>query len=358
MFLLQLGENQSLKKADEWRRLLTVTPVVLWLAWKDENDDIPDTAPAVSPNENITTTHSRKRRSLYDAILLLCAGVRLLSTKVITMAQANAGQMYLANYCQRMLLLGVSLTINHHIAMHFSAMVKLFGPVYAWWLFAFERFNGMLEKVNHNGHDGGRVELTLLRSWVQSHLVYELLLALPSDASQHERNLIHRIINTDASRGGMMTQIAIFQSEAAADSVSLPKRLPKTIDLHSIVIPDSTETDTSLYLLLLRHCQRIWPDLHLQPELSDVGGMAFMGSRVARRLPYVRKHGLRYGSISNPRTKADTFVFILQNGLRVPAQIVDLFAIAIPGGDKPVHVCAIVRKLRSPVSPPLLPWDL
>ncbi|KAE9397322.1 hypothetical protein BT96DRAFT_941038 [Gymnopus androsaceus JB14] len=49
----QLGENQSLKKADEWRCLLIVTPVLLWIAWRDPNDTIPDTEPAVSPNECI-----------------------------------------------------------------------------------------------------------------------------------------------------------------------------------------------------------------------------------------------------------------------------------------------------------------
>jgi hypothetical protein len=78
------------------------------------------------------------------------------------MAQAAAGQMYLKMYCLQMMALSVVLTVNHHLMMHFYYQIKLFGPIYAWWLFAFKRFNGMLEKVNHNGHDGGRIELTLL----------------------------------------------------------------------------------------------------------------------------------------------------------------------------------------------------
>ncbi|KAJ3845821.1 hypothetical protein EV368DRAFT_77177 [Lentinula lateritia] len=128
-----LGEYQSLKKADEWRRLLTVTPIILWYAWRDNDDSIPDTEPP--------------RLSLYNTVLYLCVAVRLLSTKRISMVQANQ-----------------ELTINHHLAMHFAMMVKLFGPVYAWWLFAFERFNGILEKVKTNGHDGGRCKLTMLRN--------------------------------------------------------------------------------------------------------------------------------------------------------------------------------------------------
>jgi len=79
-------------------------------------------------------------------------------------------------------------------------MIKLYGPVYGWWLFAFERFNGMLEKVNHNGHDGGRMELTLMRNWVQTHLIYKFLLEMPPDASPHECKLIDKLIKTEAAQ--------------------------------------------------------------------------------------------------------------------------------------------------------------
>jgi hypothetical protein len=210
-----MGENQSLKKADEWRRLLTITPVLLWWCWKGENDEIPDAAPPISSNEKITTTHSRNCQSIYSAVLLLCAGVRILATRKISLAQAQIGQDFLAQYCRLCLALGISLVINHHLSMHFFEMIVRFGPVYAWWLFAFERYNGMLEKINHNGHDGGRMELTLMRNWVQTHLVYELLLSLPPTAHPKERDMLERIIKTQGrERGSLMTQIAIFQSEA------------------------------------------------------------------------------------------------------------------------------------------------
>jgi hypothetical protein len=211
----QLGENQSLKKADEWRRLLTITPVILWWAWRDANDEIPDTEPPLPPN-TVAPDFSRNRRSLYQAILFLCTGVRILASRTISMAQARTGQSFLAHYCLECLQLRIPLTINHQASMHTADMIKKFGPVYAWWLFAFERFNGMLERVHHNGHDGGRIELTLLRNWVQTHLIYEYLLALPADTHSFERDQINRIIKVQAQdRGSMMTQIAVYQSEAA-----------------------------------------------------------------------------------------------------------------------------------------------
>lgn len=360
ILLVQLGENQSLKKADEWRRLLTVTPVVLWYAWRDADDSIPDTEPAVSPNENITTTHSRKRLSLYSPILFLCVSVRLLATKQVSMAQAFAGQTYFAHYCVAMIGLGVILTINHHLAMHFADMIKRFGPVYAWWLFAFERFNGMLEKVKNNGHDGGRVELTLLRNWVQSHLLYDYLQALPADASDAERNLVDLIIKAEASKvkGSVMTEMAIFRSEVSDDRLSLPKRISKSyINLHSLSYGVLGPTGENIYTLLLHHSQGIWPDLQLRRELSGEEGLSFVGSRVARRISYVRKDGLRYGSKSNKRSQADTFAFIERGQVRVPVRIEDLLVIHIPDTAKKPHVCAVVRFLQSNPTLPQMPWE-
>jgi hypothetical protein len=74
----------------------------------------------------------------------------------------------------------------------------------------------MLEKVNLNGHDGGHMEVTLLCNWIQTHLLYEYLLALPEDAHDLERKILNQIVKDEGKRGGMATQIAVFQSEASA----------------------------------------------------------------------------------------------------------------------------------------------
>ena len=169
-----------MKKADEWCRLLTVSPVILWSCWKDQDDSIPDSEPPSAPNEKITATHSRNCKSLYDAILLLCCAVRVLSNQRVTMGQVKAGHKYFVQYCHCLLMLKCLLTINHYLSMHLASMVKRFGPVYGWWLFPFEWYNGMLKCVNTNGHNNGKMELTMLRSWVQGHLFYNLLSITPS----------------------------------------------------------------------------------------------------------------------------------------------------------------------------------
>ncbi|EAU82786.2 hypothetical protein CC1G_10905 [Coprinopsis cinerea okayama7 len=339
-----LGENPSLKKADEWRRLLTVTPPVLWYAWMDPDGTIPDTEPPLPPNATLKTAHSRKRASLYVIILLLCAAIRLLSTRTISMSQAETGQAYLSSYCIKMLHLGAKLSPNHHFAMHLATMIKRFGPVYAWWLFAFERFNGLLEKVNTNGHDGGRIELTLLRNWVQAHLLYNLLIHLPDDTPQKERDLIDQLVKAEADRGGMAVEIAMFAAEASNERVRLPKQLPKSpIDIHSVRLSPDGHDGTSAHDLLFAYCQKLWPDVNLRRQFTaniQPGSVPFVGNTVARRLAYIKKDGIRFGS---------------RNGARAPVSIEDIWLLHIPETNKPAHVCLLVRPFD--IDPAILvPW--
>ncbi|KAH9856066.1 hypothetical protein C2E23DRAFT_722392 [Lenzites betulinus] len=69
------------------------------------------------------------------------------------------------------------LTPYFHLLTHFILFICKFGPVYAWWAYVYERFNGWLSKVNHNGHKGGELEATLMRSWTKLHLINDLVIA-------------------------------------------------------------------------------------------------------------------------------------------------------------------------------------
>ena len=51
-----------------------------------------------------------------------------------------------------------------HLHCRLYESVKQFGPVFAFWLFSFERFNGMLESFNTNGREN--FEIQLMREFV------------------------------------------------------------------------------------------------------------------------------------------------------------------------------------------------
>lgn len=104
------------------------------------------------------------------------------------MEEVQRGHNYLQRCCHAMLKLGIHLLPNHHLAMHYPEIFRLFGPVYAWWLYAHERFNGIQENVNHNGKGEGELELTLLRNWVLKHRLYELVRCV---LQIHHRSLVY-----------------------------------------------------------------------------------------------------------------------------------------------------------------------
>lgn len=180
--LIQLGENHSLQKADEWRRYAAIQHVVLWLCWRDEDDEIPTTAPPIPSRSTVPEGVDRHLHKFYRLALLISSACRVLAARAISMTDVHHGQELLRSYCLLALTMGIHLMPNHHLSMHYWMIFKLFGPAYAWWLFGFERFNGLLEKVKLNGHANGEMETTLMRNWVRRHRVYDLVRR--SDISQ------------------------------------------------------------------------------------------------------------------------------------------------------------------------------
>ena len=49
---------------------------------------------------------------------------------------------------------------NHHLSLHLYECLVLFGPVHGWWAFPFERYNGLLRRININYKPGKCVDST------------------------------------------------------------------------------------------------------------------------------------------------------------------------------------------------------
>ena len=170
-----MGENHSLQKADQWGPFASVMPIIFFICWRDNHDRIPATTTPVHHAAKPPADIDRCLDHVYQLCLLLSTAVHLFTSCAVTLSDVDRAQLLLKLYCLQSLCMKIHLKPNHHLAMHYCLFFQLFGLVYAWWLFAFERFNGLLEKVNLNGHAGGVMELTLMQAWLKRHRLYELV---------------------------------------------------------------------------------------------------------------------------------------------------------------------------------------
>lgn len=207
LFPLQLITGGT-GKADEWRNACAVLPVALYDAWQVEGE-IPDAdAPTLNPNEKAGINHQRiedllkarrhenaahngkitpeyaeaidrermdrNYRKHYDTVLEWLVALRIFGARSISIREAQRAQNCHAWACQAWARLNCHLTPYFHLLSHLIIWIYRLGPVYGWWTYPYERFNGYLSRLQHNGHPG-ELEVTMMRSWVRLHLIHDLV---------------------------------------------------------------------------------------------------------------------------------------------------------------------------------------
>ena len=126
--------------------------------------------------------------SLYDLIeqehlncwRLFVSACRSFSTPLISLQEIDHGHESILRFCQEFERLYGSeqVTPNMHLHMHLADCLKDFGPVYGFWLFSFERYNGILGKFQTNNRS---IEIQMMRKFVRDQAFRDLQLPLPTD---------------------------------------------------------------------------------------------------------------------------------------------------------------------------------
>ncbi|SJK99061.1 uncharacterized protein ARMOST_02346 [Armillaria ostoyae] len=133
-------------KADQWRTIATTyMPVTLIQMWSD-------------------SSASSKRRELLEFTMDLVQAVILVASHQTSQDLAGRYLSYMLSYRTRMksLFPNYSAHPNHHIALHLSEYLLMFGPVHGWWTFPFERQIGMLERISTNYQPGKQMFIWLI----------------------------------------------------------------------------------------------------------------------------------------------------------------------------------------------------
>ena len=112
---------------------------------------------------------------------------RLLSSPMITTENADLGHKKLLDFCTAFEAMSGSETVtpNMHLHTHLLSCIKDYGPIYSFWLFSFERYNGLLGSFKTNQHS---VELQLMRRFMSDLQLHDL--PIPENVSREDLDLL------------------------------------------------------------------------------------------------------------------------------------------------------------------------
>ena len=100
---------------------------------------------------------------------------RLLCSKTITVEKAKLADAFLMHYCKRTeRMYGRNIiTPNMHLHAHLYECIMDYGPIHGFWLFAFERFNGILGQQPNNNRS---IEVQLMRRFLRDNMQLSMIL--------------------------------------------------------------------------------------------------------------------------------------------------------------------------------------
>ncbi|KAH9940335.1 hypothetical protein B0H21DRAFT_697683 [Amylocystis lapponica] len=127
-------------KADEWRTLSTVYfPIALVSMWGEGSQH---------PSDKVATRYRR----LLDHTMALVSAVIVVCKYTTSRTRMTQYRQYVRAWAQGLKELhpNVKPRVNSHMAFHIYDFLSLFGPVYSWWCFPFERLIGQLQRMPQN----------------------------------------------------------------------------------------------------------------------------------------------------------------------------------------------------------------
>ena len=133
---------------------------------------------------------SRLPADHYKCWLNFVQACKLLSQPIIKIADVGRADSLLLQFCRQVeRIYGTRrITPNMHMHSHLADCILDYGPVYSFWLFSFERYNGILGAYSTNNKS---VELQLIRKFLRDQLLRDF--ELPQEYGNHFKELIDRL---------------------------------------------------------------------------------------------------------------------------------------------------------------------
>ena len=190
-------------------------------------------------------------RDILDSDTLECwrhfvQGCRVLSTRKIRVEKVLLGDAHLVQFCKRTQRIfgNESMTPNMHMHFHLRSCIMDYGPLHGFWLYAFERYNGLLGAIPNNNHS---IEMQIMQRFVRDNEVYATV--LPEEFSDDFGPLFPKHMQAVGSLADTLISEPAIQPGAVHSPgliVDLPKNCVRKI-FSQVQIEFLTELYADLY---------------------------------------------------------------------------------------------------------------
>ena len=158
----------------------------------------------------------------YNCWLLYVRACSILCTKLVKKSDVHTADQYLHQFCRTFAALcgAEACTPNLHLHLHLKDSLLDYGPVYAFWLFSFERFNGVLGNYYTNNKN---IEVQLMRKFINQqkakdvhfpeeyqHLYKTLFKMTSNHGSLHHTSTPGSVLEWKCMSTGPVTEIDTF----------------------------------------------------------------------------------------------------------------------------------------------------
>ncbi|TFY56546.1 hypothetical protein EVJ58_g7577 [Rhodofomes roseus] len=259
-------------KADHWRTVCTISMVItLTRIWGN-------------------AASSNAERHLLKNFVHLVVAVDLASRRSMDPERARLFDQHMEEYLRTLQeLFDQDLVPNNHLSLHLAACLLSFGPVHGWWAYPFERFNGIIQRLNTNNQID-KIPLTYMRIF---HAAAELRWQVssaewPDDEGIREMLRAFDVVYRDAARGTRVIDILGTIPGSCPDII-----LEATYSSLSDSRLDRNIYNALLYVMNTAGLTRKFATFH-----SNADNNAILLSPFARFLPKLEVSGLTYGTRS------------------------------------------------------------
>lgn len=129
--------------ADQWKSFCILhLPYTLTRLW--------------GPYRHSTDAAEQRKYEALQNFLHLVSAVKLATARVVTTDMITRYEEEYTTYLRGLLQLypGTRIESYQHLMIHFGTFLKRWGPTQAWRCFAFERYNGLIQRIPTNGKFG------------------------------------------------------------------------------------------------------------------------------------------------------------------------------------------------------------